>query len=109
MIKNDLKITQDEIDRLAPIIKPEEAYFIDLTNINIKNLRAYYQMVKGQTEKSFYVSLVSGVIGFGLIAYGIFNELDISTYAGIITEFIAGVFFYLYNKTGLCTSLTEIF
>jgi hypothetical protein len=101
MSMNILKSTQDEIDRLTPISKPEEAYFIDLTLINIKNLKAYYQMVKSQTEKSFYVSLFSGIIGFGLIAYGIFKPLDISTYAGVITEFIAGVFFYLYNKTVL--------
>jgi hypothetical protein len=100
-VDNELRETHAEIDRITPIIKPEEAYFVDLTLVNIKNLKAYYQMVKSQTEKSFYVSLLSGILGFGLIAWGIYRDKDISTYAGIITEFISGVFFYLYNKTVL--------
>ena len=108
-IRNNLEKTEDEISKIAPALKPEETYFIDIINVNIKNLKAYYNMVKDQTEKSFFVSLGSGIFGFGLITLGIYEGINnpnssltvVSSAAGIITEFIAGVFFYLYNKTVL--------
>jgi len=85
--------------------KPE--YFDSLVKINVENLAAYYSLVKTHTSQSFKVSLVISVIGFMLIAAGLvigFKYDDktigyISTGSGIITEFISGVLFYLYNKT----------
>jgi hypothetical protein len=66
-------------------------------------------LVRIHTDKSFLGSLSVSVIGFILIitslAIGFFdnpNIKDISYIAagsGIITEFIAAVFFYLYNRT----------
>jgi hypothetical protein len=84
------------------------SYFDSLVRINVENLAAYYTLVKAQTDKSFLVSLGVGVIGFVLIVTGLmFGVVEtkrseilsyMSTGSGIITEFIAGVFFYLYNK-----------
>ncbi len=85
--------------------KPE--YFDSLVKINVENLAAYYSLVKTHTSQSFKVSLMISVIGFMLIVAGLiigfkYDEKTIgfiSTGSGLITEFISGVLFYLYNKT----------
>jgi hypothetical protein len=87
----------------------ETSYFDSLVRINVENLAAYYALVKAQTDKSFLASLAVGVVGFVLIITGLmigFVDVKnaqplsyISSGSGVITEFIAGVFFYLYNKT----------
>jgi hypothetical protein len=46
------------------------SYFDSLVQINVENLASYYALVKIQTEKSFLVSIISGVIGFALITEG---------------------------------------
>ena len=66
--------------------------------------------MKEQTDKSFKVSVVVGVVGFALIAVGLVAGFVrpaedgpaityLATGSGIVTEFIAGVFFFLYNRT----------
>lgn len=85
------------------------SYFDRLVDINITNLGAYYGLVKVHANNSFFVSVFAGFIGFMLVVTGLIvglmdtkNAQDISRVSaasGIITEFIAGVFFYLYNKT----------
>ena len=87
----------------------ETSYFERLVQINVTNLAEYYAMVKVHTDNSFKVSIVAGSIGFVLIilgaAIGFSNNSDmktiayISSGAGIITEFISSIFFYLYNRT----------
>ena len=87
----------------------ETSYFEKLVQINVTNLAEYYTMVKVHTDNSFKASIGAGIIGFVLIVLGtIIGFTDnssmktiayISSGAGIITEFIAGVFFYLYNST----------
>lgn len=85
--------------------KPE--YFDSLVKINVENLAAYYSLVKTHTSQSFKVSLLISIVGFALIAAGLiigFKYDDkiigyISTGSGIVTEFISGILFYLYNKT----------
>ena len=85
--------------------KPE--YFDSLVKINVENLAAYYSLVKTHTSQSFKVSLLVSIIGFMLIISGLvigFKYDDkiigyIATGAGILTEFISSVLFYLYNKT----------
>ena len=87
----------------------QDTYFDRLVRINLDNLADYYVLVKEHTHKSFNTSIVTGLIGFGLIAVGLLAGFImgsdtnytayISTGSGIIIEFIAGVFFYLYNKT----------
>ncbi len=118
-------ITQrDFIDRaryaMAPHRKRTKAresetssYFNSLVQINIQNLGDYYALVKTHTDKSYRTSTQAGMIGFGFIMIGLIVGLVVSfsgnkdaqiiayltSASGIITEFIAGVFFYLYNKT----------
>jgi uncharacterized membrane protein HdeD (DUF308 family) len=89
-----------------PPIESEIKIFERLVDININNLAIYYGLIKDHTQKSFFVSIISGAIGFVLLIAGIIvgyqNESNlafISTASGIIIEFIAAVFFYLYSKT----------
>ena len=84
--------------------------FKELVGFNMQYLHAYNVLIKDHTQKSFLVSIVSGIFGFGLIMWGIWlgfhdknnltnNLAYLSTASGIVIEFIAVVFFYLYNKT----------
>ena len=85
------------------------AYYDKLAGININNLAEYYAIVKVHTDSSFQITAIAGVIGFLFIAGGLIIGLAnkgemqtltyISTAAGVITEFISGIFFYLYNRT----------
>lgn len=86
------------------------SYFDRLVRINVENLAEYYAMVKSHTNNSFRLSAAAGGIGFLLIllglGFGFFGRgpgeqatAYVATAAGIITEFIAGVFFFLYNRT----------
>lgn len=85
------------------------SYFNTLVNITLKNLAGYYEQVKAQANKSFTTSLVVGIIGAMFIMLGLAlgfattANSQILTYissgSGIITEFIAAIFFYLYNRT----------
>ena len=87
----------------------EPSYFDRLVGINVDNLAAYYVLVKVHTDKSFLVATAAGVVGFTLVATGLVlgyfgaagspNITYVSAGAGVLTEFIAGVFFYLYNRT----------
>lgn len=84
-------------------------YLSLLVGINLKYLTAYYNQVQLHCDKSFMVSITAGVIGFLMvivgIAYGLANDQSVpvityvSSAAGVITEFISAVFFYLYSKT----------
>jgi hypothetical protein len=75
----------------------------------VENLAAYYELVKIQTDKSFRASLGIAYFGGSLIVVGLalgFFRTDatdkvtyIATGAGVLTEFISGVFFWLYSKT----------
>jgi hypothetical protein len=85
------------------------SYFDSLVKINVDNLAEYYALVKTHTNNSFLISASTGVVGFVLILIGLLvgfvNSANsqsisyISAGAGIVTEFIASIFFYLYNRT----------
>jgi hypothetical protein len=109
--KRSIKETEEYINTLMGFSQthtPSE-YFSKLIEINVNNLEKYYKQVKTHTSLSFTFSLVVGLLGFGLIVTGVSNGIIndvskdyityISTASGIIIEFIAGVFFYLYNRT----------
>jgi phosphate/sulfate permease len=119
-VQGNIVSAQTDIDVLNTQIKVAQqlsgqteyesaSYFDLLVQINVENLASYYTLVKVHTSKSFTTAIVVGVIGFifviaGLVAgfIGIGNTPVISyiaTGSGVITEFIAGVFFYLYNRT----------
>jgi len=97
------------LPRSADATQAEPSYFDRLVGINVENLAAYYTLVKVHTDKSFVVATAAGVVGFALVATGLsFGFLAssssptmayVSAGAGVLTEFIAGVFFYLYNRT----------
>jgi hypothetical protein len=85
------------------------SYFDRLVDINVTNLEAYYGLVKVHTNNSFLFAMSAGCIGFVLVVTGLIVGFTSSTNAqaisyisagsGVVTEFIAGVFFYLYNRT----------
>ncbi|HPT36658.1 MAG TPA: hypothetical protein PLZ44_00060 [Methanothrix sp.] len=87
-----------------------KGFFKELVGLNIRYLNAYNAIIKDHTQKSFRVSIWSGIFGFSLILFGLYmgfedksnlnnNLAYLSAASGIIIEFISGVFFYLYNKT----------
>jgi len=45
--------------------------FKELIGCNLQYLHAYNVLIKDHTQKSFLVSIVFGIIGFGLIMWGI--------------------------------------
>jgi len=83
------------------------SYFDRLVAINIDNLNAYYGLVKIHADRSFLAVVAAGSIGFIFIitgvAVGLLTSEDqvglVSAGAGVITEFISTIFFYLYNRT----------
>ena len=89
-----------------------EAVFKYLLLMDSASIEGYIAQTRLQAEQSFRLSKYVAVAGFILIAAGISlgigasllgtSNLDaayLASLAGILTEFISGVFFYLYNKT----------
>jgi hypothetical protein len=84
---------------------PDE-FFRQLVQINFTHIDGYYRQTQIQANKSFWISLICALSAFGIIIYGIYviNTTNqqfgyITTISGILSEFIAAVFFYLYNQT----------
>lgn len=84
-----------------------EDFFTNLIRINFKYLDKYYLQTQIQADKSFNVTLAVAIAGFVLVSIGIIVLLVrpdikagyITTGTGLISQFIATVFFYLYNDT----------
>jgi len=88
--------------------KIEENFFTKLVKINFKYLDQYYLQTQEQADKSFRLASIGSITGLVIIIAGIimmfFNKTEpayVTTGAGVISEFIAAVFFYLYNRTVL--------
>lgn len=86
--------------------KVEEDIFENSIKMSYKYLDQYYLQTKEQAQRGFFVTVCVAVFGAVLIGFGIiamFLEKTQPSYitcaSGVITEFIAAVFFYLYNKT----------
>ena len=75
-------------------------------------IEEYVALTRLQAVESFKLTKYVAVIGFILIASGIIlgigtslwgsiglNAAYLASLAGILTEFISGVFFYIYNRT----------
>lgn len=84
----------------------EEDFFNKLVKINFKYLDQYYLQTQEQADKSFRLTLFACLVGLAIIVTGIVmmfigktEPAYVTTAAGILSEFIAAVFFYLYNKT----------
>ncbi len=84
----------------------EKDFFTNLVRINFKYLDKYYLQTQEQGDKSFLLCGAAALIGLMIIIAGIIlmflgktNPAYLTTAAGALSEFIAAVFFYLYNKT----------
>ena len=87
-----------------------EDFFTTLIRINFRYIDKYYLQTQVQADKSFRLSAIAASVSLIMIISGIgmlfFNNADktiepayITMAAGVLGEFIAAVFFYLYNRT----------
>jgi hypothetical protein len=80
--------------------------------INQSALEGYIAQTRLQAHQSFQLSKIVAIVGFVILMISIglsvyytstgnndLNPAYLSGVAGVITEFIAGIFFFLYNKT----------
>jgi len=80
--------------------------------INISALEGYVAQARLQAQQSFNLSKFVAITGFLIVAVAIglsiyltiignqnLNAAYLAGIAGVMTEFIAGVFFFLYSKT----------
>lgn len=86
--------------------KVQEDVFENSIKMSYKYLDQYYLQTREQAQKGFFVTVCISLFGAVLIGIGIlamFLEKTQPSYvtcaSGVITEFIAAIFFYLYNKT----------
>ncbi len=102
------KVTVDSVEEKAEILQEdlEQDFFNNLVKINFKYIDKYYLQTQIQADKAFTMSAAAALLGFTIIIVGIiqmyFGKLEpayVTTAAGLTSEFIAAVFFYLYSKT----------
>ena len=88
--------------------KLDENFFTNLVKINFKYIDKYYLQTQVQANKSFALTAAAACVSFFIIVAGILilyldpNRVQpgyVATASGILGEFIAAVFFYLYNRT----------
>ena len=84
----------------------DEDFFNSLVKINFRYIDQYYLQTRVQANKSFLAAVFAAVAGLAVTILGIVmmynGQLEpgyVSTGAGLISQFIAAVFFYLCNKT----------
>ena len=104
--ENNIKIRLSEIDALFAQKDVEEDVFENSIKMSYKYLDQYYLQTKEQAQRGFIVTVGVAIfgailIGGGILAmfFGATNPSYVTCATGVITEFIAAVFFYLYNKT----------
>jgi phosphate/sulfate permease len=100
----EIKLIKAGADELQENI--EENFFTKLVQINFKYLDQYYLQTQEQADKSFRLSVAAAIggliivgVGISMMYYGRVAPAYVTTGAGVISEFIAAIFFYLYNKT----------
>jgi hypothetical protein len=103
-------------DKTSYIVKLEEAdredTFKYVLLINLAALEQYIAQTRIQAQQSFGLSRVIAVAGFTVlvvgVGFGIYSNLAgkgsldaayLAAIAGTISQFISGIFFYLYNRT----------
>lgn len=84
----------------------KEDFFTKLVEINFKYIDRYYDRTESQARSAFSITVFVAVISFFLIVSGVamsyFGKVEpsyIATSSGILGEFVASIFFYLYNGT----------
>ena len=104
-IKALKKLTPEENARTTP-----RGYFDELVDINVANLSSYYRLIRRHTDRSYTASLAVAMVSFLLVVAGLVVGVSVrdpgaltiayvSTGAGVLGEFTASVFFYLYSRT----------
>ena len=102
------RVTADAIEKRTESLQNdlENDFFNNLVKINFKYIDKYYLQTQIQADKAFTMCAIAALIGFVVIIAGVVqmyvgqtNPAYVTTAAGVISEFIAAVFFYLYNKT----------
>lgn len=86
--------------------KVDEDVFENSIKLSYKYLDEYYSQTRKQAQKGFYATVFVAVFGALLVASGIvlmyLGNLEpayVTCAAGVVTEFISAIFFYLYNRT----------
>ena len=120
-ILTDLKRASEQKQSYIHLLKEAsgEDVFKYLLLINVSALEAYVAQTRIQAQQSFNASKWAAGVGFALIIFGIalgiyasymFDPAPgkentilpaayLSGIAGILSEFISGIFLYIYNRT----------
>lgn len=102
------RIRREMIEYEAEDIKKDikEDIFENSIKMSYKYLDQYYLQTREQAQKGFLVTVCVAIFGAILIAVGIgsmflgkIQPSYVTCASGVITEFIAAIFFYLYNRT----------
>lgn len=98
------KVFEYEIDNIQDKVKND--IFENLIKLSYKYLDQYYLQTRKQAQKGFWITVCVSVFGAILIGIGIValylgntEPSHVTCASGVITEFIAAIFFWLYNKT----------
>lgn len=96
---------ENEIDSLQEQLEKGD-FFTTLIRINFRYIDKYYLQTQVQADKSFYLSAAAAIVslvmilaGIGMMFLGKTNSAILTTASGVLGEFIASVFFFLYNRT----------
>ncbi|HEX8139821.1 MAG TPA: hypothetical protein VF544_19840 [Pyrinomonadaceae bacterium] len=99
-IQRDINALQEQLS---------EDFFTNLVRINFKYIDKYYLQTQVQANRSFMLASVAASVSLLIIVIGILmmymgssdkmTPAYITTISGLLGEFIATVFFYLYNRT----------
>lgn len=101
-------IRQNMLEYEAEDVKDEvkEDIFENSIKMSYKYLDQYYLQTREQAQRGFFVTVCVAILGAILIGVGVATMFlgqtepsYVTCGAGVITEFIAAVFFYLYNRT----------
>jgi len=86
--------------------KIEDDVFENSIKMSYKYLDQYYLQTREQAQRGFFVTVCVATLGAILIFIGVvamfFGKAEpsyVTCASGVITEFIAAIFFYLYNRT----------
>lgn len=100
----ELELVQLRAEELQENI--EDHFFTKLVQINFKYLDQYYLQTQEQAHKSFILAsyasiagLLVMIVGIVMMFFGKTESAYVTTGAGVISELIAALFFYLYNRT----------
>lgn len=84
----------------------QEDIFENSIKMSYKYLDEYYAQTRDQARKGFIITFCVAIFGALLVGFGILmmflektNPSYVTCASGVVTEFIAAIFFYLYNKT----------